>query len=270
MISKESPSFGQQCQMICGTICWERNRLCETASDVSVCYALSQGKLYSNMVANSPARKSSIQDLLNLLTISDCIWVEHEEEDGEQYQTCLESKAGYGIERLSHIEFLISSEINLNMFTISKCISFGTELTNKLCKKVNYLSDKLCYHFGIAPLENTGPSIVQQQTFSQGWPAKPTLGCYACLTSRLDIFIVDLIETWSFLKVGALKKVDCSAECGTLRMVEKGELDISSIRPIPSKSLVARYSLTGRKRSHVPAVTQIYYGKKIQRVTRFK
>ncbi|CCI10328.1 unnamed protein product [Albugo candida] len=229
---------------------------CGIVSNENIDNSVSQDKLYYNMAAHFPARNPSVQDSSIQLTITNCMWVEHEEEHREQCQTCLESKAGYGIKRLSHIEFLISSKRKFNMFTISECISFGFEWTNKLCKKVTNVPYKLCYHFGIAPLENSGPSEINQQPVSQGWLANPALGCYACLTSRLDIFIIDFIETRSIWKVGAPKEVDCTAECGILYMVDKGELDISSLRPIPSKSVVARYYITGRERSQVSAGIQ--------------
>ncbi|CCI11457.1 unnamed protein product [Albugo candida] len=48
-------------------------------------------------------------------------------------------------------------------------------------------------------------------------------------------------------------------------MVEKAKLDISSIAPIPSKSVVARYYITGRQRSRVSAGSQDNFDNEPQR-----
>lgn len=253
VISKRGPNFSEQCKQLCRLIIAERKSKCITASDRSVDTSNPKGTIYYNMEMELSRRNQLIQAISNKPKISNCMRVEHNMEDRELCQSCVEKKAGYASGRLSHIDLLISMEMHLQPLSVSSCISHGSESTRKLCKKIINVPDEFCFYSGLPRLGLRGRNGLlapsKKHPVSLVLYEKASVDCYTCLTSRLDVLIIDRFVTLNFWMVGVPQEYECLAECGYLAMVLKEDLDISLLRTISSNSVADRDHLTEKKRS---------------------
>ncbi|KAL0586709.1 hypothetical protein ABG067_003697 [Albugo candida] len=194
-------------------------------------YDTPSGKIYYNTAEYRELNKI-IQDPLALSRSSSCLWVEHKLVNYETCQRCMETITGSSVKKLSGIDFLIESI--QNVYENSKCISSSN--TPDLCKKVVSIPDRFCGSFNTASPDQAS----RISTIRRGWPHKPTLECFTCLTSMLDILIMDLVSVWM---VGSPSDSDCIVECKDLKMNGWEMWDISSIRPISANSIKERFGI---------------------------
>lgn len=204
---------------------------CLEASFKSIDFSQPSGKIYYNTAEYRELNKI-IQDPLALSRSSSCLWVEHKLVNYETCQRCMETITGSSVKKLSGIDFLIESI--QNVYENSKCISSSN--TPDLCKKVVSIPDRFCGSFNTASPDQAS----RISTIRRGWPHKPTLECFTCLTSMLDILIIDLVSFWM---VGSPSDSDCIVECKDLKMDEWEMWDISSIRPMSANSIKERFGI---------------------------
>ncbi|CCI10324.1 unnamed protein product [Albugo candida] len=189
------------------------------------------------MAVRDHGKKEDVQGAISVSQSSSCMWVEHELGQHEWCKVFLDHLSRNDARILSSIDFLISSEEALH--TISGCISFGSELGMKLCKKVTLIPDQFCHSFDMQKSRRRydvmAPSLQKDKhSVSTGRPRIPDIKCFTCLTSELDILITDLVRFWM---VGFPEKFTCQHMCGNLEMDGGQTLDISMIRPISSNAI---------------------------------
>lgn len=253
VLSQNPQVLPEICRLMCTTVESVVKETCTQLSTSNVDYSYPQGKIYYNMRIQSYRRPEIVQTILKKHETSKCMRVEHEPKNQKLCQDCLELKAKLDVRRLSQIELLISSNNEFKTSTVSDCITFGSHLTKNLCKVATDVPDQFCIHSDPSLPGRNGNILRIPPTknkllvsTSRRWPEKPTLDCYTCLTSRMDILLIDFFYPTSFWMVGGPQENYCFMECGVLNMAKEEALDISSLRPISSESLELRYRLAGQ------------------------
>ncbi|CCI10842.1 unnamed protein product [Albugo candida] len=234
--------FYIQCDETCGRITFHSLDSCIALAIKTNNVSPSQGKIYYNMVQRDLKKKEAVQETMLIPQTSSCMWVEHELGEREWCKVCLQHLSKIDAKILSSIDFLVLSEESLH--TISGCISFGSELGMKLCKKVTPIPDQFCHSFDMLPSSHgyniVAPSLPKiKHLVSTGRPKTPDIDCFTCLTSTLDILITDLVRFWM---VGFPEESTCYSTCGTLNMDGRQVLDISMIRVMSSNTIGSRFN----------------------------
>lgn len=228
------------CEQVCNKPSRKIKEACSKASLQAIDYSSPSGKIYYNVALYPKLNQIDPSPLRQPLT-SNCIWVQHELSNEVTCQTCLKENAGHSVEKLSEVDFLIYREKNLAMDSIYKCIS--TFKRSNLCKKMVSAPDQFCLYYK-SLRDGSRSSIVPYPenrigNVGIGMPSKPNSKCFTCLTSILDILIIDQNHFWM---LGAPREGDCVSECGDIKMVVRLELDVSSIRPMSSGSIEGRFA----------------------------
>lgn len=257
LVSKVDPRKGHSifsdCVKLCGSIIPTGKNDCTEAFIKAIDFSPSVGKIYANMQLWYNEKGIMVPDDLPLSQISSCLWIEHEPKYADSCMSCLYSVFRETARKLSPTEFLVLLKGEWGETIISQCISFGSSPEQKLCKKMTIISEQFCRSFESAPRQSGAMAISHTSATNSfhpviiGRPITPTLECFTCLTSELDILITNLHVFWM---VAAPTNENCLMECGVLHLGDSQSLDVSSIRSMSSDSVRKRFDSMEADQSH--------------------
>lgn len=250
---RKDHSLFSDCVNSCGSIIPKGKNDCAEAFINAIDISSSVGKIYANMQLWYHEKGIMASNEVPLSQTSSCLWIEHEPKYADSCMSCLSLVFRETARKLSRTEFLVLLKKNWESTIISQCISFGSPPEQKLCKKMTTISEQFCRSLESAPRQSDAMAISHTSATNSfqpviiGRPGTPTLECFTCLTSNLDILITNLHVFWM---VAAPTNENCLMECGVLHLGASQLLDVSSIRSMSSDSVRKRFDSMEADQSH--------------------